>query len=1853
MANEPSVLDSNEIMHPPPLEGVIRAETGGKIRSFLYQLVEGVTDYRSIHSLTEQVRHQYHGRFAIELIQNAYDAVSRTAESEESQSRIEMRLELDGGCGTLYVANDGAPFSHSNFESVSRLGQSDKDPTTSIGNKGIGFRSVLEISQRPRIWSRRLETSLGFDGYCFGFAPEFVRSFHDPVLAILESRSLSDEQGWFSEIVDKDPALRERLRSDARRGRAHAANSTADWLREEIGYLSPYLLPWPLTVRSTIVDDFEKRGFASVVALPLTSPAAASLTERKLAEITADSMLFLDNLKALTIATSKGSRTFRRSVVQRANGPRKLGKVSIACEDNTRIFSVWRRQLQVSDMPEPVQESIRGLPGQWPKLERAEVAVAVSDDREPTPGKLSIFLPTALETGAALHINAPFFGDMSRTTISFDTEEEGAQAGGAYNDFLLHQAAILALGAISDDLAGRSEGEAANILDILAPLASESAATDRWQDHLSRAAADMNIGIEDAPWMLSDDGWRALCEASLLPLPSDPKVLDSDLLRLHATFPAYAAGLDSRFGSLESLSDHFGIDIKPLEEDKAATIEAAAKALANDLELDWENFWQDVCDIFDDDLSLLQGRHVLLCTDGTLHSGGVAGRAIYFRPRRSGHDDDSPEEPGIDQVPAALQSFIAILDPKIPVSEVRDGRRQNTDLHKRLTDAKLVNTFRREDVLADILAPNLPAMPVSRGTAEAELCRDALFYALRLAASLAARGDGDSLTKAMAKIPVPCRGGWYPLSQAIFGKGWTGTQGAAVDRYLRLVGTQSAKAARARLLCNPDDPDWGEFGGTARHLLESAGVSDGLPLVVIGGKEPAFTCQLSHYRFQVHSLAPPPIDQEAWIVFTEILRGLTSSYKSGRYKIGTFSWLPGLESRASFSDETKRALLDVVMGSALNWGSNWRSVDLMRDTGTYELIPVESPLFVALATYGWIPNGDDESTRSWSEPAGRWYVPSRYTANGRTWTFEHLSPLPAQVALKIEQSEALKSLFTSIGVAHYDPESRTDDVRLLDALGNAVENRKFRNASTLIGQLRAAWEAFYPASSADFPTHLVVQQPDGNLALVEPSADGPVYLPSSRSSTSDLRELGLSVIAMEPKAAQRLSDGFSERFGASVRNSERFELVALSGEEPFAEAEASELPSFRDLDGVIPLVLTIAAFHGQNAQGTLSGGFNDLLSSFREARVSVVPELSVVPMITDQAIADPMPQMAAWLARKRTLVLDAEWKSDIQSVADALSQLIGRSDLRVQIRAGLDEIWPNSVDLLPERTLRLLDLSPDHYHEVLELWRGDLGPVISRLARLLRVLSRDDLVLRIEAAEQHDQLLSVLDEALGAQALAREVLNAAVTSRDIFQFGILTRGLLGPEVELAQWNREDVRHDELATINTSCEMQFREHRNRMLPVLRRIVAMLAVRTPEAPPYTAMMKRLDDIASPPAAAEVYWELPASEVASAIVAELAAAGFALDVGALGDLLASAEPGRAISCLPFEVPLTDPVATASENRRLLETLHSRFMLISTAWHVAAGQDEGSTWREAKLGDPTMSPRPEDRDVFTVRWDEARVLEFLRAEIPTTAPQKVRAALRDAESLDALMTELQVNPAEMEDAQDRLSAQQAAAERKKRMISVCGGKIDNSESGLADLFAHISAHVPDATVCAFDGFDLSAVTLPQKVKNPRKGEQKDRTKRTRAPGKARRNMEDLIGAAGEIHAFRWLLLKYGNEVITPANWVSAYSAKAFPDNASCVDEGKGCDIVFTLDGRTYHIEVKSSEEDGTGFTLGTSEIKCAREIAQKRRKRQSEQFFVLKVDHALTSEPKFTLLPNPYDPAHQDRFVIVDEGARVTYRP
>jgi len=113
------------------------------------------------------------------------------------------------------------------------------------------------------------------------------------------------------------------------------------------------------------------------------------------------------------------------------------------------------------------------------------------------------------------------------------------------------------------------------------------------------------------------------------------------------------------------------------------------------------------------------------------------------------------------------------------------------------------------------------------------------------------------------------------------------------------------------------------------------------------------------------------------------------------------------------------------------------------------------------------------------------------------------------------------------------------------------------------------------------------------------------------------------------------------------------------------------------------------------------------------------------------------------------------------------------------------------------------------------------------------------------------------------------------------------------------------------------------------------------------------------------------------------------------------------------------------------------------------------------------------------------------------------------------------------------------------------------------------------------------------------------------------------------------------------PGTWKSSYSKRVFPGNNP--DDNIGCDFIIDQKKLTYHIEVKSSLDDNESFELGSSEIRTAMEMT---RKRKGHVFMIMHVYNALSNNPGFRLLPNPYDPKSQGVYVIEDAGARIRYR-
>lgn len=104
----------------------------------------------SLAKAERQLGHEYHGRFLIELLQNASDAWGKIA-TDRSRSSVHVVLTEEPA---LLVANHGEQVTAQVvIASLGQIGASTKAAGEAIGHKGIGFKSVLEITETPEIYS--------------------------------------------------------------------------------------------------------------------------------------------------------------------------------------------------------------------------------------------------------------------------------------------------------------------------------------------------------------------------------------------------------------------------------------------------------------------------------------------------------------------------------------------------------------------------------------------------------------------------------------------------------------------------------------------------------------------------------------------------------------------------------------------------------------------------------------------------------------------------------------------------------------------------------------------------------------------------------------------------------------------------------------------------------------------------------------------------------------------------------------------------------------------------------------------------------------------------------------------------------------------------------------------------------------------------------------------------------------------------------------------------------------------------------------------------------------------------------------------------------------------------------------------------------------------------------------------------------------------------------------------------------------------------------------------------------------------------------------------------------------------
>lgn len=133
----------------------------GLVQEVKDQFDRAIASYRANPNLiSEHANHEesirvggYANRTLLELVQNAADAMSGTGDdgSGEFAGRVELVLDVENE--TLYCANAGRPFSEKGLTAIAHAYLSGKRGDE-IGRFGLGFKSVLAVTDTPHVFSR-------------------------------------------------------------------------------------------------------------------------------------------------------------------------------------------------------------------------------------------------------------------------------------------------------------------------------------------------------------------------------------------------------------------------------------------------------------------------------------------------------------------------------------------------------------------------------------------------------------------------------------------------------------------------------------------------------------------------------------------------------------------------------------------------------------------------------------------------------------------------------------------------------------------------------------------------------------------------------------------------------------------------------------------------------------------------------------------------------------------------------------------------------------------------------------------------------------------------------------------------------------------------------------------------------------------------------------------------------------------------------------------------------------------------------------------------------------------------------------------------------------------------------------------------------------------------------------------------------------------------------------------------------------------------------------------------------------------------------------------------------------------
>lgn len=218
-------------------EGIVKL-----IETYTKTYIDNPSIMLSGYGQENQTVADYSGRQILELMQNADDAQSDC-----------IYMELDTKNNSLSIANNGTPFSLEGVESLMFTGLSSKNKVEFIGNKGLGFRSILSWVHQVSILTKEVS-------FCF-------------------SKNYSEQ--YFDEFIAKNVEVKERIQKEI-----EAKKLT-------VGEKPIAALAFPDIITEQL-DDF-------VTKVVLDCKEEMSKIEEQIVTITEETLLFLPHIKKILV----------------------------------------------------------------------------------------------------------------------------------------------------------------------------------------------------------------------------------------------------------------------------------------------------------------------------------------------------------------------------------------------------------------------------------------------------------------------------------------------------------------------------------------------------------------------------------------------------------------------------------------------------------------------------------------------------------------------------------------------------------------------------------------------------------------------------------------------------------------------------------------------------------------------------------------------------------------------------------------------------------------------------------------------------------------------------------------------------------------------------------------------------------------------------------------------------------------------------------------------------------------------------------------------------------------------------------------------------------------------------------------------------------------------------------------------------------------------------------------------------------------------------------------------------------------------------------------------------------------